>query len=472
MTPKKSTSQHKTKALVKKPSPRKMTQSPSSSGKSRRKKNLGVFKKFRPDTSHTSSVETPAPSETSSVPLPRSSERYNFRSITPPSSKTNAYFTPGRTPLRTPSGMLRRTPGRKLGRTPIATPFRTPRIRPVEKEPEINHAEAFKLHKDEGVTWKQHLKLITSKVHKVCYLSTMSNFKYEDKLLKKKYENHLKNKVLEVFPSAMLTVSLSTTSCLTLDPQTVDAVRIEIESLTLGETTDEDVTVTVYGAWLFRTDKTQTEPRPGLEWFPVMFYTGREAIHHVVIDWLQGSFGCYITKFGIRQYDLMWIVGVWSGRLCPLPSHQSKENLMVDFMYHIHPPAGKEHLPIPNQRGKPRITTSVNLKDIQHIWKHIVDSSSNQMKEEEVCEYASTMDSLAEKVTMIPRYLLQLYRLQTPCISVCADGRVRVPCRKSIRIIVNHLTDIFLQILITNESTKEMTSDMNGHLTASMNDTY
>ncbi|XP_066978831.1 centromere protein L-like isoform X2 [Macrobrachium rosenbergii] len=479
MTPKKSTSLNKKSSVAKKPSPRKMSRSPISSTKSKKKKISETTKKLKTNTLQTSPENPVTPEMDSSLSSPRSSERYNFRNITPPSYKLNVRYTPARTPLRTPAGMLQRTPAgmlqktpaRKLGRTPMATPFRTPRIRPLESESQSDPSAAFKLHREEAVTWKEHLKLLTSRIHKLCYLSSMSNFRYGDKLLRKKYENFLKNKVLEVYPSAVLTVSLSTTSCLTLQPKTVDAVRIEINSLSLGNTTDEDVDMNVYSAWLFRSSKTQSQSFSGLEWFPVMFYTGREVIHHVVMNWLQGSFGCYVSRYGIRQNDLMWIAGVWSGRLCPLPSHQSRKHLMVDFVYHIHPPFGTDALPDPNHKGKPRIAVSISLKDIQHVWTNIVDSSSDQMKEEDLTEYFSTINSFAERLTQIPMYLLQLYRLQTPCINLSADGKVRVPCSRSVKIIVNHLIDIFLQILdIDNddESTKE-TSDVNGELSVSVN---
>ncbi|XP_064078254.1 centromere protein L-like [Macrobrachium nipponense] len=468
MTPKKSTSLHKKSPIAKKPSPRKMSRSPISSAKSKKRKSSETGKKLKAHTSPTS-PDSPGTSEMVSLSPPRSSERYNFRNITPPSYKLNARYTPARTPLRTPAAMLQRTPAHKLGRTPMATPFRTPRIRPLENESHLDPSAAFKLYKEEAVTWKAHLKLLTSKIYKFCYLSSMSNFRYEDKLLRKKYENFLKNKVLEVYPSAVLTVSLSTTSCLTLEPKTVDAVRIEINSVSLGTTTDEDVDMNVYRAWLFRSTKTQSQSFSGLEWFPVMFYTGREVIHHVVINWLQGSFGCYISRHSVRQNELLWIAGVWSGRLCPVPSHQSRQHLVVDFVYHIHPPFGMDSLPVPNHKGKPRIAMSISLKDIQHVWTNIVDSSSDRMKEEDLNEYFSTLNSFAEKLTRIPKYLLQLYRLQTPCINLSADGKVRVPCSRSVKIIVNHLIDLFLQVLDINDESTNETSEVNGELSVSVN---
>lgn len=52
---------------------------------------------------------------------------------------------------------------------------------------------------------------------------------------------------------------------------------------------------------------------------------GREVIHYTVVEWLQGSFGCYVTRYGIRRSDLLWMAGVWSGRSCSDPTHSKKE---------------------------------------------------------------------------------------------------------------------------------------------------
>ena len=88
---------------------------------------------------------------------------------------------------------------------------------------------------------------------------------------------------MEVYPSALLRVSLSTSSCLTLQPEAVDAVRIEVQSLRLGHTSDEDLMVPVYNAWLFRTSESQTQSSDGMEWFPLMFYSGLY-FHYLYID--------------------------------------------------------------------------------------------------------------------------------------------------------------------------------------------
>lgn len=61
---------------------------------------------------------------------------------------------------------------------------------------------------------------------------------------------------------------------------------------------------------------------------------GKEVIHYTVVEWLQGSFGCYVTRYGIRRSDLLWMAGVWSGRSCSDPTHSRKEGTgsLDDFM--------------------------------------------------------------------------------------------------------------------------------------------
>lgn len=78
----------------------------------------------------------------------------------------------------------------------------------------------------------------------------------------------------DVFASSMLTVTLSTTSFFSLVPNVVDAIYIQINSLVPGNTVEEDKMVIVYSSWLFKTSHTQSKNIPGVEWFPVMLYTG------------------------------------------------------------------------------------------------------------------------------------------------------------------------------------------------------
>lgn len=79
-----------------------------------------------------------------------------------------------------------------------------------------------------------------------------------------------------VYPSPQLKVQLSTSSFLTLKPDAVDAVRIEISSLVPGETNDQDRIVIIYRAWMFRTTQKQSSDAPDMEWFPVMLYAGKD----------------------------------------------------------------------------------------------------------------------------------------------------------------------------------------------------
>ncbi|XP_071524679.1 uncharacterized protein [Panulirus ornatus] len=369
----------------------------------------------------------------SSPKTPRSAGRYELRDVTPSFYGTRRvskiFNTPGRTPRK----------------TPFTTPFKKPKLRTLGRElaPDLKAAE--KIYKEESQIWKEHLISFLNKTHKLCNLSSVYNFKYKTKSLRIKYESTLKNKVQEVYPSPLLTVKLATTACLTLKPGAVDAVYIHIKSLVPGITADNDRMMTVYSAWMIRSSHTQSGDAPGTEWFPVMLYTGREIIHHAVTEWLQGSFGCYVTKYGIRQNDLLWVAGVWSGRPCSVISHHKDNEIKVYLTYHINPPSGIVPFSPPNARGKPKLMIRISLRDIHHIWESIVDTSRDEMSVDELREFFSCMDNLTSEITCVPTSLLNLYQLNTPCITLNGDGKVRLTCGRSAPVVLNHLMDIFIQ---------------------------
>ncbi|XP_053641695.1 uncharacterized protein [Cherax quadricarinatus] len=420
-----STSKKQTPARNATPSPRTRKQTQESLRGSRNSQNAPVQKYATP-----SQEETPLQKGTPVTP--RSSGRYNLRNITPPSysqRQSRVFNTPGRTPARNPS----------------ATPFRTPRLKTLAREiaPDLKVAE--KMYKEESQIWKQHLRSFLHKTHKLCNLSSVYNFNYKTDGLRTKYEGILKKKVQEVYPSPLLTVKLATTACFTLKPGAVDAVHIHITSLVPGLTVDQDKTVTVYSSWLFRTSHVQCADIPGIEWFPIMLYTGRELIHHAVVEWLQGSFGCYITKYGIQQNALMWIAGVWSGRSCPVPSHQKDKENQMHFTYYIRPPSKIIEFSPPNARGKPKLVLKSTLKDIHHVWERVVDSSQDEMSITELREFFSYMDSIASESIYLPSSYLHLHQLYTPCIMLNGDGKVKLTCDRSASVLLNHLMDIFIQ---------------------------
>ncbi|XP_069158118.1 uncharacterized protein [Procambarus clarkii] len=411
---------------------------------------------------------------------PRSSDKYELRNVTPGSysfKKSKVFNTPGRTPAR------------KI----LQTPFRTPRLRMLGRELAPDLEDAEKIYKEESRIWNKHLKLFLNKTHKLCHMSSVHNFRYKTDGLRTKYENTLKKKlqdesyargvpssqhslsynalklltvlastafslnlpqpsttlfakVQEVYPSPLLTVKLSTTACFTLKPGAVDAVRIYITSLLPGLSEEQDKTVTVYSSWMIRTPRIQSTDIPGVEWFPIMLYTGRELIHHAVVEWLQGSFGCYITKYGMYQSTLMWVAGVWSGgQPCPIASHHSNKDQEVHFTYYIRPPSGMIQFSSPNSRGKPKLVLKNTLKDIQHIWQSIVGSSHDEMSIGELRQFFLCMNNIASELSSVPSSYLYLHQLYTPCIMLNGDGKVRLTCGRSASVLLNHLINIFIQ---------------------------
>nr|XP_027215174.1 centromere protein L-like [Penaeus vannamei] len=290
-------------------------------------------------------------------------------------------------------------------------------------------------------------KLLLNRQLNICNLSSVHNFRYNFKNLRKQYEGTLKRMIEDVFASSMLTVNFSTTSFFSLVPNVVDAIYIQVNSLVPGNTVEEDKMMIVYSCWLFKTSHTQSKNIPGVEWFPVMLYTGRNVIHNVVVDWLQGSFDCYVTRRQLRQTDMMWIAGVWSGRKCFTSAHQRGEGSSIDFTYHVRHPDGTSNYPVPNTRSKLKLVMKLNMEDVHHIWDTIVDSSRGEMSVEELQLFFNTIGDCAQQLTFLPAELLQLQQLSTPCLSITSAGKVKLTCVRSASIVVNHLIDIFIQAM-------------------------
>ncbi|XP_063606841.1 centromere protein L-like [Penaeus indicus] len=374
--------------------------------------------------------------DSSSTPTtPRSAGRYELRNVTPANysavRRRTSMFTPGRATLKTPS----------------RTPFRTPKIKSFGVKPPPDISQASRLHKEDATLWKDQLKLLINRQLSICNLSSVHNFRYNFKNLRKQYEGTLKRMIEDVFASSMLTVTLSTTSFFSLVPNVVDAIYIQVNSLVPGNTVEEDKMMIVYSCWLFKTSHTQSKNIPGVEWFPVMLYTGRNVIHNVVVDWLQGSFDCYVTRRQLRQTDMMWIAGVWSGRKCFTSAHQRGEGNSIDFTYHVRHPDGTSNYPVPNSRSRLKLVMKLNMEDIHHIWDTIVDSSRGEMSVEELQLFFNTISDCAQQLTFLPAELLQLQQLSTPCLSITSAGKVKLTCVRSASIVVNHLIDIFIQTM-------------------------
>lgn len=80
--------------------------------------------------------------------------------------------------------------------------------------------------------------------------------------------------VLEVYPSPLVVVRLTITSCLSWQSSVVDAVWLEVQSLIPGDTSDQDRMVVVYSAWLIHTKHIQSSNLESVNWLPVMLYSG------------------------------------------------------------------------------------------------------------------------------------------------------------------------------------------------------
>ncbi|XP_069978796.1 centromere protein L isoform X2 [Penaeus vannamei] len=399
-----------------------------------KKKSLDVEKTPTTNVQRQSSVGSRQ--DSSSTPTtPRSAGRYELRNVTPTNysavRRRTSMFTPGRATLKTPS----------------RTPFRTPKIKSFGLKHPPDITKASKLHKEDATLWKDQLKLLINRQLNICNLSSVHNFRYNFKNLRKQYEGTLKRMIEDVFASSMLTVNFSTTSFFSLVPNVVDAIYIQVNSLVPGNTVEEDKMMIVYSCWLFKTSHTQSKNIPGVEWFPVMLYTGRNVIHNVVVDWLQGSFDCYVTRRQLRQTDMMWIAGVWSGRKCFTSAHQRGEGSSIDFTYHVRHPDGTSNYPVPNTRSKLKLVMKLNMEDVHHIWDTIVDSSRGEMSVEELQLFFNTIGDCAQQLTFLPAELLQLQQLSTPCLSITSAGKVKLTCVRSASIVVNHLIDIFIQAM-------------------------
>ncbi|XP_050737959.1 centromere protein L-like isoform X2 [Eriocheir sinensis] len=348
------------------------------------------------------------------------------------------------TPARRDTRSSERTP-RMLGR---ATPYRTPRLATLPRQ-RITGPSSVK--KADAKVWKGHLQALLNKTMKICNLSSLANFKYNNERLRVKYEKILKNRVMEVYPSGQMEVKLTTTSCLSWKSSVVDAVWLEVTSLFPGDTPGEDKLVVVYSAWLFRTVSVQSSSLENVDWLPVMLYSGRELIHQVVVNWLQGSFECYVARSGMQQSDFLWIAGVWTSNNC-LDSFHSQGDAKVEFTYMIISPPGMSNFSNPNDRGRPRIVIKVLLKDVHEVWNRMVDSSKNEVTIEDLQGYLSAINSMAASLTGLPMSLLRLHHLQTPCVTLSSSGKVRLMCQRSVTSVIQSFLDVFLQRTTTYKS--------------------
>lgn len=339
------------------------------------------------------------------------------------------------------SARIFRVLGRTPGRSGRPTPYKTPRLGTV---PWHRVSARTSVKKEDARKWNEHLKGLLHRPMKLCNLSSLANFQYKDEKLRVKYEKTLKNKVLEVFPSPLVVVKFTLTSCLSWHSSVIDAVWLEVTSLVPGDTADQDKMVVVYSAWLIRTTHIQSSRLKNMNWLPVMLYTGRELIHQVVVNWVQGSFQCYVARCGMRQSDLLWMAGLSSRLRCRKSSHNLDE-CKVEFSYLIIPPCGTTNFPSPNDRGKPRTVIKVPLKDVREVWNRLVGDSSNEVSLEDLQRFLSAIDGVTSHIIGLPSSHLRLQQVSTPCFVLNSNGKVRLTCKHSMSLVIQSLMDVFIQ---------------------------
>ncbi|KAK8403076.1 hypothetical protein O3P69_000950 [Scylla paramamosain] len=402
---------------------RRKSETPRSSRSSLRLRNISASQ----GSAQTSREETPRPVEKTATknqtPAQQASNYGRIRS-TLKSSRIKS--------------MITKTPG-KSGRT---TSYRTPRLETVPWHRVSGQTSA---KKRDAKIWNEDLKGLMKRSLKLCNLSSMTNFKYKDEKLRTKYQKTLKSKVLEAYPSPLVKVKLSVTSCLSWQSSVVDAVWLEVSSLVPGETEVEDKMVVVYSAWLIHTKCTQSSNLKNVTWLPLMLYTGRELIHQVVVDWLQGSFGCYVARSGMPQNNLLWLTGICTRMRCRNSAHNVGD-AKIDFNYLIVPPCGMTSFSPPNNRGKPRVTIRLLLRDVLEVWNRFLDNDIDEISLEDLQKVISTIDSMTSNTIGIPSSLLRLQQVRTPCVVLSNSGKVRLMCRHSMALVIHCFMDVFMQM--------------------------
>ncbi|KAG0721404.1 hypothetical protein GWK47_046536 [Chionoecetes opilio] len=361
-------------------------------------------------------------------------------------SQTSAHQTPRsseriKSALR--SSRIFSTRGRTPGRSGCAIFYKTPRLSAV---PWRRLTARTSVKKRDEKLWNEHIKELLRRSMKVCNLSSMANFRYKEEKLRAKYEKTLKNKILDVFPSPQMAVKFAVTSCFSWQSSVVDAVWIEVKSLIPGDTEEEDRMVVVYNAWLIQSNHFQSSNRKNVKWLPVMLYTGRELIHQVFVEWLQASFECYVARCGMRQSELLWMVGVCSRLRCKNSAHNS-EDCQIEFNYSIKPPAGMSGFSAPNDRGKPRIVIKLPLRDVHEVWNRFVgNSSSEEVSIENLQKVLFAIDNVTSLISGLPTSLLRLQQVRTPCAALSCTGKVRLMCQRSIATVTQCFMEVFIQM--------------------------
>ncbi|XP_045133190.1 uncharacterized protein LOC123517304 isoform X2 [Portunus trituberculatus] len=380
---------------------RRKSETPRSSRSSLRLRNISASQ----GSAHTTKEETPKQVEktaTENQTPAQQTSRYGRIKSTLKSSRIKSMI------VKTPS------------KTRQATSYRTPRLKTV---PWLRVSGQTSAKKRDAKMWSEDLNGLMRRSLKLCNLSSMTNFKFKDEKLRAQYQKALKSKVLDAYPSPLVKVKLNVTSCLSWQSSIVDAVWLEVSSLIPGETEAEDKMVVVYSAWVIHTKHIQSSNLKNVNWLPLMLYTGRELIHQVVVNWLQGSFGCYVARSGMPQNNLLWLTGICTRMRCRNSAHNI-EDAKISFNYLIVPPCGMSSFSLPNNKGKPRVTITLSLKDVVEVWNRFLDKDRNEISLEDLQNVISTIDSVTSSTFGIPSSLLRLQQVRTPCIVLNNNGKI------------------------------------------------
>ncbi|KAL7642924.1 UNVERIFIED_CONTAM: hypothetical protein RMT77_006213 [Armadillidium vulgare] len=334
------------------------------------------------------------------------------------------------------------TPSRRQGRKKLkeGTSFlyRTPFIKSKKKD--YNIGSGKRIPRAYEVTWKTQVQDIMRKYWKISYLSSMFGFHYSKRNLKSSYLRALKIKILDVYPSYKLTVTITPSSFIHQNIKRTDSLFIVVNSLFIFEETEEERLSTVYEALLIRSKNHQSLPLQATDWFPLMLYRGNESIHNAVVRWLQASFGCYITTKGLQMSSLLWLTASWNYGICSNPTHVRRQDRVVIFRYEARSP---------NLKGVPLSSNSLLLKlslkvdTIFELWQRITGNDKQELNLNHVTRFHLALEGLVENITKIPKALLSLVEVQTACNTISKTGKIRLSCDKSFTSLFQHLIELF-----------------------------
>ncbi|RXG59888.1 hypothetical protein Avbf_07743 [Armadillidium vulgare] len=282
------------------------------------------------------------------------------------------------------------TPSRRQGRKKLkeGTSFlyRTPFIKSKKKD--YNIGSGKRIPRAYEVTWKTQVQDIMRKYWKISYLSSMFGFHYSKRNLKSSYLRALKIKILDVYPSYKLTVTITPSSFIHQNIKRTDSLFIVVNSLFIFEETEEERLSTVYEALLIRSKNHQSLPLQATDWFPLMLYRDRVVIF----------------RYEARSPNLKGV---------PLSSN----SLLLKL--------------------------SLKVDTIFELWQRITGNYKQELNLNHVTRFHLALEGLVENITKIPKALLSLVEVQTACNTISKTGKIRLSCDKSFTSLFQHLIELF-----------------------------